>query len=360
MKKVLIVDDEASFLLSLQDVLKVHQDKFKILTAENGEVAVKILRDTTVDLLVTDLRMPEMNGFELLAWASRHQPQLAVIAMSAFGTPEIEARLKKMDTLQFIEKPVDLPILEKAIFNGLKAGGKSYIRGITLATFLQLMNVEKKNCTLKIAALKGPAYLYVAGGELIDAEYSNLKGLDAALEIVSWDDAEIEMDGICRRQDDVVKMPLSHLLIEAFRIKDEAAEEVKRGQAGSSAPVATVDESPAPVAEQPQKSESPLARLLSGIANVQEFALFDAQEGLSGSNHGPCSVKGFDIEVFEEALTAVAEEFNWGDYRSMVLGTTGRNRYLLFNHQQQKVVLKLKPGAQAAPVLKEIERVAEL
>lgn len=228
MKKVLIVDDETSFLLSLKDVLRIHRDKFEILTAENGSVAVDLLRDTRVDLLLTDLRMPEMNGFELLAWVSRHQPQLPVIAMSAFGTPEIEARLRKMDTLQFIEKPVDLPVLEKAIFNGLKAGGKSFIRGITLATFLQLINVEKKNCTLKIVAPQGTAYLYVANGELIDAEYAKKKGVNAALEIVSWSDAEIEMDGICRRQDDVINMPISHLLIEAFRIKDEAAEAIKK------------------------------------------------------------------------------------------------------------------------------------
>lgn len=358
MKKVLIVDDEASFLLSLQDVLKAHQNKFEVLTAENGDAAVGVLRDTTVDLLVTDLRMPEMNGFELLAWASRHQPQLPVIAMSAFGTPEIEARLKKMDTLQFIEKPVDLPTLEKAIFNGLKAGGKSYIRGITLATFLQLMNVEKKNCTLKITAPEGPAYLYVANGELIDAEYGKLKGMDACLEIVSWDDAEIEMDGICRRQEDVVNMSLSHLLIEAFRLKDEAAEEVKRSGAGTT--VSAAEPLPSAPSASAPKGESALVRVLTGIANVQEFALFDQQDGLCGTNSGPCSVNAFDVYAFEEALAAVAEEFNWGDYRSMVLGTSGRNRYLLFDHQQQKVVLKLKPGAQAAPVLKEIERVAEL
>lgn len=360
MKKVLIVDDEASFLLSLQDVLKAHKDKFEVLTAENGDAAVKVLRDTTVDLLVTDLRMPEMNGFELLAWTSRHQPQLPVVAMSAFGTPEIEARLKKMDTLQFIEKPVDLPTLEKAIFNGLKPRGKSYIRGITLATFLQLMNVEKKNCTLKIAAPEGSAYLYVANGELIDAEYNDLKGLTAALEIVSWDDAEIEMDGICRRQDDVVHMPLGHLLIEAFRIKDEAAQEIKKNEPGSQALGTTTDPPPFPAAEPPQQSESPLARVLNATANVQEFAIFAGQEGLSGANNGPCSVQDFDVNAFEEALAAVAEELNWGGYRSLVLGTTGRNRYLLFSHQQHKVVLKLKPGAQAAPVLKDIERVAEL
>jgi len=340
MKKVLIVDDEASFLLSLKDVLKAHRDKFEIHTAENGSVAVDLLRDAAFDLLVTDLRMPEMNGFELLAWVSRHQPQLPVIAMSAFGTPEIEARLKKMDTLQFIEKPVDLPVLEKAIFNGLKAGGKSFIRGITLATFLQLMNVEKKNCTLKIAAPKGPAYLFIANGELIDAEYAKLRGVDAAMEIVSWDDAEIEMDGICRRQDDVIDMPLGYLLIEAFRIKDEAAEEKKK--ATEVPPLSTGNEPPpsAPV-------DSALTRALSGIGSVQEFAIFDMQQGLLATSPGPCSIATFDTKAFAEALTAVAQDFGWSQYRSMALGTTKRNRYLLLKHQQQQLVLKLKPGAQA-------------
>lgn len=276
MKKVLIVDDEASFLLSLKDVLKTHRDKFEIFTAENGSVAVDLLRDTSFDLLVTDLRMPEMNGFELLAWVSRHQPQLPVIAMSAFGTPDIEARLRKMDTIQFIEKPVDLPVLEKAIFNGLKAGGKSFIRGITLATFLQLINIEKKNCTLKIATPQGAAYLFVANGELIDAEYANMKGLEAALEIVSWSDAEIEMDGICRRQDDVVNMLLTHLLIEAFRIKDEAAEELKRN--GTKPPAVTDKADASAVAgnsDPPaqQRVESPIwknARSMTSLINELE------------------------------------------------------------------------------------------
>jgi len=354
MKKVLIVDDESSFLLSLKDVLKIHRDKFEIFTAENGSVAVDLLRDTSFDLLVTDLRMPEMNGFELLAWVSRHQPQLPVIAMSAFGTSEIEARLKKMDTLQFIEKPVDLPVLEKAIFNGLKAGGKSFIRGISLATFLQLMNVEKKNCTLKIAAPQGPAYLFVANGELIDAEYAKLKGREAALEIVSWDDAEIEMDGICRRQDVVIDMPLGHLLIEAFRIKDEAAEEIKRNPA-EEASASPGDE---PLASMPV--DFVMTRALSGISSVQEFAIFNVQQGLLATSPAPCSIATFDVEAFAEALTAIAQELDWSQYRSMALGTTRRNRFLLLKHQQQQMVLKLKPGAQAAAVLKEIGRVVDL
>ncbi len=82
MKKILIVDDEKSFLLSLKDGLKKHSGRFQVFSAENGRQAVEILRSMSIDLLVTDLKMPEMNGFELLAWTSRHQPQLPVIVMS--------------------------------------------------------------------------------------------------------------------------------------------------------------------------------------------------------------------------------------------------------------------------------------
>lgn len=365
MKTILIVEDESSFLLSLKDGLKAHAKKYEVLTAENGRAAVDLLRESTVDLLVTDLRMPEMNGFELLAWVGRHQPQLPVIVMSAFGTPDIEARLRKMDTLQFIEKPVDLQVLENAIFNGLKAGGKSFIRGITLATFLQLMNVEKKNCTLKVATSEGTAYLFVVNGELIDAEFGSLTGLKAALEVVSWDDAEIEMDGICRRQKDEIAMPLGHLLIEAFRIKDEAAE--LQNQGGPVARVAVSADSPGgaaeasfPVSVTRKQADSKIVKMLSGMANIQEFALFDELGAIIETNSGPCSIRDFDSSTFEDAILSVTEELSWGKYKSMVLGTTGRNRYLLFQHEQERVLLKLKPGAQAQPVLKELERIAGL
>jgi hypothetical protein len=149
-------------------------------------------------------------------------------------------------------------------------------------------------------------------------------------------------------------MPLGHLLIEAFRIKDEAAEEIKRNPAE----VASTSPGDEPLASMPV--DSALTRALSGISSVQEFAIFNVQQGLQATSPGPCSIATFDVEAFAEALTAIAQDLDWSPYRSMALGTTKRNRFLLLKHQQQQLVLKLKPGAQAAPVLKEIERVVDL
>ena len=355
MKKILIVDDEVPFLLSLKDGLAANSDQYQIVTAENGREAVDVLRSTAIDLLVTDLKLPEMNGFELLAWTSRHQPQLPVIVMSAFGTPEIEARLAKMDTLQFLDKPLDLKMLQEGIANGLNAGGKSFIRGITLATFLQLMKVEKKNCTLKILNTDHSAYLYVRNGELIDADLDDRNGIDAAMEIVSWSDSEIEMDGICRRQDDVINLSLEHLLIEAFRLKDEADEQ-ERSELEGAEPL-TTDASQKPVQNKVQTAAfMPLAKVLTKLAGVQEFAIFDTNNKLVCKNTGRCSIADMDLASFDLMLNALAEDLQSGNCRFITFNSVGKNRFILLYFKQYCVLAKLKPGTRAQQVGAEIEQ----
>ncbi len=351
MKKILIVDDEVSFLLSLRDGLSKHRDKFQILTAENGREAVDVLRSMSIDLLVTDLKLPEMNGFELLAWTSRHQPQLPVIVMSAFGTPEIEERLAKMDTLQFLDKPLDIQMLEEGIFNGLNAGGKSFIRGITLATFLQLMKVEKKNCTLKIAAAAGTAYLYVYRGELVDAEFGSLSGLDAALEIVSWNDAEIEMDGICRRQDDAIQLSMEHLLIEAFKRKDEAAE-LEKMEVGDSVTAAT----PSLDLEPDTVDISPLVKVLNRLVPVQEFIILSQSRSVIARNAGACSLTTADPFELDQLLQPLSNDLSFGPYRYVTFNSARRHRYLLFRSQNYCVLAKLKAGTQSLQIVRELEQ----
>jgi len=365
-KRVLIVDDEKSFLLSLKDGLSVHSDKFQILTAENGREAVSVLRALPIDLLVTDLKMPELDGFELLAWVSRHQTQLPVIVMTAFGTPEIEARLTTMNTLQYLEKPLDFQMLLDGISNGLEAGDKSFIRGITLPTFLQLMNIEQKTCTLKVLSDGRVGYLYIRRGELLDADYKQQNGEAAALEIVCWENTEIEMDSICRRQQRVITMSLEHLLIEACRQKDERmyAEMTLQAVApetSSTAGVGFPAEVQADIAErQPLSAEEQvrqrLVEVLTKMAPVQEYAIFDQMSFLEEKNDGTCSLEEFDPAIFMHLIEMVDSQLKFGAFNCLVLSTSSRCRYLLFNSRQRRVVAKLKPGVPAQQVIKEIRR----
>ncbi len=365
MKRVLIVDDEKSFLLSLKDGLSSNGNSYQVLTAENGREAVAVLRALPIDLLVTDLKLPEMDGFELLAWVSRHQPQLPVIVMTAFGTPEIEARLASLDTLQYLEKPLDLGMLQAGIANGLEAGTKSYIRGITLATFLQLMSAEKKNCTLKITSEGQVGYLYIGKGELFDAEFAQLKGEEAAMEIVAWENAEIEMDGICRRQRPAIELPLEHLLIEAFRRKDERQREQElAAQQAPTVPSAEAGEAPAPSGETGESGRAPsaddlarqrLSQILQKLAPVEEFTIFDQKNFLEEKNLGSCSIGEFDPAIYTHLIEQIDTQLSFGAFSYLALNTGSRFRYLLFRSRQHRVLAKLRPGTQPQQVIREIK-----
>ncbi len=366
---VLIVDDEKTFLLSLKDGLKVHEDKFRVLTAENGKEAISLLRALPVDLLVTDLKMPETDGFELLAWTTREKPEIPVIVMTAFGTADIEAQLADIEALQYLEKPLALADLEKAIFTSLKAKARSYIRGITLATFLQLMHMEKKTCSLKVSQADQTGYLYLRGGELLDAECGELHGGDAAYQIIAWEDAEIEMDSVCRRQERVIDSGLEHLLIEAFRRKDENARDAQdvetEAVAGGDTSSATAgngdsevfpgeigasDDSPGAAARQR------LVEALSRNPGVKEFAIFDPTGFLENHSDGNCSLVDFDPSLFLHQVEVMDQVLSFGSFSHLTITTASRFHCLLFRVQQHRVVLRLARGQRPAEMMKQVKQ----
>jgi CheY-like chemotaxis protein len=221
-KSVLIVDDERPFLLSLTDGLAAYAEDFSVLTALNGKEAVKVLDSAEVDLVVTDLRMPKMDGFELLAHMSGKYPNIPVIVMTAYGTPEIEERLQGMGTFHYLEKPLDLNILADRIFDALETGASlDRIHGISLAAFLQLLEMENKTCTLTVKSRGKEGCLYFVKGELMQAETGKVKGEAAALDIVAWDNVAMEIQYTCAIKKKGIELPLAEILMEGFRIKDE-------------------------------------------------------------------------------------------------------------------------------------------
>jgi len=230
MKKVLIVDDDQGFILSLQDMFKEHADKFEVITAGNGREALAILKSQPISLVVTDLKMPEMDGFQLVSQMSRLNNIVPVIAMTAFGTPEMEDRLMNMGAFQYIEKPIDFGLLLQKIQDGLKAGTKGHVSGISLSSFLQLLELDKKTCTITAKAGVRTGLLFFQNGELINAYTEPLEGLDAAFEIISWEQAEIEIYNFCQNRKRTIDAPMGFILIEGARLSDERAE--KRAAAG--------------------------------------------------------------------------------------------------------------------------------
>src|SRR4028119_1394752 len=110
MAQILIVDDEQGMrqLLSLVFGRAGHQ----VRAAENGRRAVEMLRERGADLIVSDVRMPDMGGIELLSAARELSPDTAVVMMTAFATVETAREAFKLGADDFIQKPFDVDELK--------------------------------------------------------------------------------------------------------------------------------------------------------------------------------------------------------------------------------------------------------
>jgi CheY-like chemotaxis protein/predicted regulator of Ras-like GTPase activity (Roadblock/LC7/MglB family) len=222
MKTVLIVDDEKLFLASLTEGLASYGGDFQVITANNGKQAIDIMNSHSVDLVVTDLKMPVVDGFQFLVHLINEDFNLPIIVMTAFGTPEIENQLKDFQPFGYLEKPIDVQRLADKINDGLGQTEKGHLSGISLFSFLQLLHIEQKTCLIKVKTKNRKGALYFSKGELLDAECGKLKGEDAALEIVCWENAEIEIVNIFRKIKQRIQKPLPNILMDAAQLKDEA------------------------------------------------------------------------------------------------------------------------------------------
>jgi DNA-binding NtrC family response regulator len=117
MAQILIVDDEQGMrqLLSLVFGRAGHS----VRAAENGRRAVEMLREAAADLIISDVRMPDMGGIELLTAARELSPDTAIVMMTAFATVETAREAFKLGADDFIQKPFDVDelklIVEKAL-----------------------------------------------------------------------------------------------------------------------------------------------------------------------------------------------------------------------------------------------------
>ena len=84
METILVVDDEKNYLLVLSAVLE--DEGYEVLTALGGEEALEIQKESDLDLILTDMKMPAMDGIELLENIKSKDPDLPVIMMTAYGT----------------------------------------------------------------------------------------------------------------------------------------------------------------------------------------------------------------------------------------------------------------------------------
>ena len=120
MSSILIIDDDDQLRLSFEKLLT--EEGYSVKSAPSGELGLKIFSNRVPDLVILDMRLSGMNGFETFKAIHAIEPKLPVIIMTAYGTTEIAIDATKMGAFDYILKPFDIPDMLDVISKALEAG----------------------------------------------------------------------------------------------------------------------------------------------------------------------------------------------------------------------------------------------
>ena len=115
MKNILVLDDNQDVLEAVSMRLNKYLKGVNILTASDGSEGKAILRSKPIDMVVTDLSMPVINGYMLIEHAKKHYPAVPVCVMTANYSPEIIGKLQSLGVGRWIQKPFKFDQLARMI-----------------------------------------------------------------------------------------------------------------------------------------------------------------------------------------------------------------------------------------------------
>ena len=222
-KTVLLVDDEPLFLTSLEDVLLAELGpSLDVLRAEDGLQALELLAREAVDVLVTDLRMPRLDGIELMIQLTQIPKFVPTIVVTAHGTPKIESIASSLGALAFVEKPVDVSRIVDLIRERLALPVGGTMGGVSLPGFLQLLAMERKSCVLRaVSDLRSGVVVFVHG-VIADAHLGPVRGDEAVLAMCQWEHPTMHVEPILGAVQETVTLSVEQLLLESARLADES------------------------------------------------------------------------------------------------------------------------------------------
>ncbi len=116
--KVLLVDDEEEFVKSLSERLEMRDVKSDV--ALNGEAALKTLDEDLPDVMVLDLKMPGMDGMEVLRRAKKAYPGVQIIMLTGHGSEKDEKEARRLGVFEYLQKPVSIEKLMKTVTEAYK------------------------------------------------------------------------------------------------------------------------------------------------------------------------------------------------------------------------------------------------
>jgi DNA-binding NtrC family response regulator len=219
--KILIVDDDPEVLSVFAAAVNA-TGQYDVLTAENGKIALELIKFIKIHVIAVDLSIPDMDGIQFLKAIHRREPNMGLFLMTWHPASEFQRSVPDIKLGAIFEKPLDMPAVLAEIRNCLRSDPKAEIEGFSTTAFLQMIEMEEKTCTIQVRSADRFGFLFFRKGQLIAAETGEMKNEDAAYDIINWKDVTIEVTHSDHEKRTEINRSLMYILVEAARRQDEA------------------------------------------------------------------------------------------------------------------------------------------
>lgn len=318
--KILVVDDEEAMVFSIQDYLSSYAD---CLGATSYEEATSIMEEARdVSLVISDIRMPGRDGFDLLMWIRQNRPKAKVVMITAYGSPSIRNLAKRRGAVLYLEKPLDLEQLLHVVRQIIEQKGFSVaLKDMELIDLLQFLSFAGKAAKVQVSNPLGEeGEIGLDGENVLWIRSGSKRGEDAFYEIMSWESGSFEVlpleRGVEITSEEKLPVSLSFLLLEGARRRDEATVSAQR-EGGE----ATRGEEMGVVVEITQK----LAEWQRGVSGFVASSLI-RMDGtyITGTSNVPDVDFSVPAAYFAKAIKAIVENLaatNRGHWEEVLITT---------------------------------------
>ena len=228
--KILLLDDDEQTLELYQALLEQIPSHPEVQVCNAGGRAIAMLESEPFNLLITDLRMPKMDGLQVLAIVRRKYPLLRIVVLTGVPDDEYRSRAYAQGVEMFWQKPStaeDIQLFQDCIESMLDRPTQTVdgFRGVqskSLVDLIQLECLSRSSSTLNITrgALKGK--IWIQNGEIIDATTANMTGEEAFKEILSWKSGNFEILPADAGRARSINISYQGLLLDSAQALDES------------------------------------------------------------------------------------------------------------------------------------------
>jgi CheY-like chemotaxis protein len=227
-RKILVLDDDSEWLNTCRELLAQLPSKPEIFTASSGTDALSLLQAQPFRLLVCDLRMPQVDGLQVLTIVRRQFPELRTVALTGFADEEFRSRAYALGVDLFWLKTdlVQNPRLFLDCVEALLVREDGDVRGAPKQNLLDAIRMESalhNSSVLRVTSGTQVAQIWIRDGQLIDARVEDTDGEVAFQRILKWKACTVENLPAEAGHVQTITKSLDALVLESAQAVEKAA-----------------------------------------------------------------------------------------------------------------------------------------